>query len=328
MARQLRRLALDWPVLSLIAGRLALGIATLGLVSLVVFAGTEILPGDVAQVVLGQSATPESLHELRKELGLDRSMAMRYVDWLGGALHLDFGMSLARQVPVNVLVSQRIGNTILLAVVSGLFAVPLGLALGLVAAMYPGSTTDRVISGLALCLAALPQFFLATVLVLIFSVNLRWLPAISYIVEYRSLEHLAASLVMPVVTLAAGVISQISRMVRSIVVNVMDSPYCEMALLKGVPRHRIVMVHALRNAIGPLANIVALNLAYLVSGVVVVEVIFAYPGLASLAVEGVQAHDFPVIQACVMIFCFAYSFLMIIADIIAIASNPRLHNAR
>ncbi|WP_347882416.1 ABC transporter permease [Bradyrhizobium sp. SSUT18] len=315
------------PMVQLIARRVLQGGLTLLLVSLLVFVGTELLPGDVAQAVLGQSATPESVSELRAQMGLDRPAPLRYLSWLFGILHLDFGMSLANQTPVSVLIGDRLGHTLVLAALSAAVAVPLSFAIGLTAATRPASKFDRVSSIAVLCVAALPEFFLATVLVLIFAVNLRWLPAIAYVTEYRSINQFVTSLAMPVATLAAVIISQMVRMIRATVVNVLSLPYIEMAVLKGVPYRRVILVHALRNAIGPIANVVALNLAYLVSGVVVVETIFAYPGLARLLVDAVSSRDYPVIQACVLIFCVAYIGLMLVADIAAILGNPRLRHA-
>lgn len=311
----------------LIAQRILLGFVTLLTVSVLVFVGTELLPGDVAEAVLGQSATPESVEALRNQLGLDRPAPLRYLDWLAGMAQLDFGMSLASQVPVSALLAARFGNTLLLAGLAAALAVPIALLIGLVAASRPGSMFDRVTSITALCVSALPEFFLGTLLVLVFAVKLRMLPAISHTTEFRSWGHFASTLAMPVFTLAAVIISQMARMTRATIVNVLALPYIEMAVLKGLPRARIVLLHALRNAVGPIANVIALNLAYLVSGVVIVETVFAYPGLARLLIDAVSSRDFPVVQACAFIFCIAYVFLMLLADIAAIASNPRLRRS-
>jgi peptide/nickel transport system permease protein len=233
-------------MLQLIGRRIVLGIFTLWLVSVLVFAGTELLPGDVAEAVLGQSATPENVQALRLQLGLDKPAIVRYVHWLTGMFHLDFGMSLASQTPVSNLLAERLGRTLMLAGLAASVAVPLALTIGLMAAVYPGSAFDRVTSLATLCVSALPEFFLATVLVLVFAVKLHWLPAISYVVEFRSFGQLASSLAMPVVTLAAVIVAQMARMTRATVVNVLGAPYAEMAMLKGVPRFRIVLVHAWR----------------------------------------------------------------------------------
>jgi peptide/nickel transport system permease protein len=315
-------------MIELIVRRVLLGVTTLFLVSLLVFGGTEVLPGDVAQAVLGQNATPESVNALREQLGLDRPAPTRYVDWLVRVLHLDFGTSLAAQRPVSEMIVERLGRTLLLAGLAATVAVPLALATGLLAAAYPGSLFDRAASVSVLCVAALPEFFLGTVLVLVFAVKLRWLPAIAYVTEFRSLGQFAQSLTLPVLTLVAVIVAQMARMTRATVVNIMTMPYIEMATLKGVPRLRLILVHALRNAIGPIANVVALNLAYLVSGVVIVETIFAYPGLGRLVVDAVASRDLPLIQGCALIFCTVYVVLMLVADLIAITGNPRIRHPR
>ncbi|MER9196889.1 ABC transporter permease [Mesorhizobium australicum] len=313
-------------MLNLIGRRALQGLLTLLLVSFLVFAGSELLPGDVAQAVLGQHATPESLQELRIQLGLDRPAPLRYLSWLAGVIHLDFGVSLASQVPVRTLITERLGHTLILAGLSAAVAVPIAFAIGLGAAIRPTGVFDRVSSIAALCVSALPEFFLGTLLVLIFAVHLRWLPAIAYVTEFRSFGQMVTSLAMPVATLAAVIVSQMARMIRATVVSVLSLPYVEMAVLKGVSYRRIILVHALRNAVGPIANVVALNLAYLVSGIVVVETVFVYPGLARLLVDAVSSRDFPVIQACVLIFCAVYIGLMLLADIAAIIGNPRLRH--
>lgn len=304
------------------------GVLTLLLVCVLVFVGTEILPGDVAEAVLGQSATPESLAALRLELGLDRPAGVRFAHWLLGIIQLDFGKSLSAGVPVSALIADRIGKTLLLAGSAAVIAVPLALFLGLAAAMRAGGVFDRAVSVVALCLTALPEFFLATLLVLIFSIKLQWLPAISYVTDYSSIGKLASSLAMPVATLAAVVVAQMARMTRAAVLHVLREPFIEMAKLKGLSRTRIVFVHALRNAWGPIVNVIALNLAYLVSGVVIVETVFAYPGLARLVVDAVASRDYPLIQACAIIFCTVYVILTLVADIVAILSNPRLQGRR
>ena len=313
-------------MLQLIGHRVLQSLLTLLIVSILVFVGTELLPGDLAEAVLGQYATPESVQALRSQLGLDRPAPVRYFEWLGGMIRLNFGISLAQQAPVSGLIAERLGRTLLLAGLSAAFAVPVALGIGLLAAARPGSTFDRVSSVAALCVAALPEFFFGTLLVIVFAVKLRWLPAISYVMEFRSVSQLVSSLVMPVATLAAVIVSQMARMTRATVVNVLSLPFIEMAVLKGVPWRRVVLVHALRNAVGPIANVVALNLAYLISGVIIVETIFAYPGMARLIVDAVTTRDFPLIQACAFIFCLGYVALMLLADIAAIMGNPRLRH--
>jgi len=311
-------------VAKLILQRLGAGLLTLWLVTVLVFIGTQLLPGDVAQAVLGQSATPEAVAALRIEMGLDRPAVVRYFAWITGLLDGNLGTSLANGARISSLIAERLSNTLLLAGVTAFLVVPAAIVLGLVAAMYPESIFDRTVSMMTMFLVAVPEFLLGTLLVLIFAVNLRWLPAISYVTEFRSVGQMMQALALPVLTLALVLLAQMARMTRSTILNILSSSYIEMAVLKGVRRHRIVFRHALVNAMSPIANVIALNLAYLVSGVVIVETIFAYPGLAKLIVDGVSSRDYPVIQSCAIIFCSAYLLFILVADIAAILSNPRL----
>lgn len=309
----------------LILMRIGVGLLTAWLVSILVFVGTEFLPGDVAQAVLGRSATPETVAAVREQMGLNQPAIVRYFSWLGGFVTGDMGTSLANGVKISSLVADRLTNTLILAGTTALFAVPLSVCLGLVSATFPGTILDRVISIASLSFVSIPDFLLASILVIIFAVNLSWFPSVSYITDgFRDTGHFFQVMTLPVLTLSAAITAQMTRMVRATIVNILASPYVEMALLKGVPRRKIIFVHALVNTIGPIANVIALNLAYLISGVVIVESIFAYPGLAKLIVDGVATRDFPIVQSCALIFCFGYIIFMLIADILAIVSNPRL----
>lgn len=310
-------------MLSFLARKLALALVLLFVVSLLVFIGCEILPGDMAEVSLGQFATEETVRALRIELALDRPAHTRYLSWLGGILQGDWGRSIATRTPVAALLSERLANTAMLAGVTTLIAVPLALALGLVMAVGAGNLWDRSASMVILGLSATPEFLLGTLAVLLFAVQLRWLPAVAYLNTDAGFGQTVRALLLPVATLVIVVVAQIARMTRAIIGNILHQPFVEMATLKGVPRWRVVGVHALINAVGPLANVIALNIAYLVSGVVVVETIFAYPGLARLMVDAVQARDLPVVQACAMIFCATYAVLILTADVLAYLYDPR-----
>ncbi len=313
---------------NLILTRIGVGFLTAWLVSILVFVGTEFLPGDVAQAVLGRSATPETLAAVREQMGLNQPAIVRYLSWLGGFVTGDMGTSLANGVKISSLVADRLTNTLILAGTTALFAVPLSVCLGLVSATFPGTILDKVISIASLSFVSIPDFLLASILVIIFAVNLNWFPSVSYITDgFRDTGHFFQVMTLPVLTLSAAITAQMTRMVRATIVNILASPYVEMALLKGVPRRKIIFVHALVNTIGPIANVIALNLAYLISGVVIVETIYAYPGLAKLIVDGVATRDFPIVQSCALIFCFGYIIFMLIADILAIVSNPRLRRA-
>ncbi|HIC55787.1 MAG TPA: ABC transporter permease [Acidobacteria bacterium] len=314
--------------------RTLVGFVTLLFVSVLIFVGTSILPGDVAQIILGQMATPESLAALRSKLGVDQPAYIRYFMWLGDFLTGDLGVSKAGSgfgtvgTPISEMLIPRLLNTLQLASVVAVIAIPLSLALGLLAAMHPGTRLDRIVTFSTLSLISVPEFMVATFLVLILAVFLRWLPATAYMSGDETGWKLIRALAMPTLTLVILASSQIIRMTRATVLNVMSSPYIEMAILKGVPRKRIILRHALFNAIGPIVNVIALNLAWLISGVVIVETIFAYPGLAKLMIDAVQTRDLPLVQACAMIFCVVYIILILIADMASILSNPRLRHPK
>jgi len=314
--------------------RTLLGIATLFVVSVLIFVGTSILPGDVANIILGQMATPESLAALRAKLGLDEPPHVQYFIWLSDLLSGDLGFSKAGAgagtvgTPISEMLAPRLVNTVRLAGAVAAIAAPFAVTVGLLAAMYPGTKLDRAVTFTTLGLISVPEFLVATLLVLVLAVQLGWLPATAYISGQETGWKLARALAMPALTLIIVASSQIMRMTRATVLNVMSSPYIEMAILKGVPRRRIILRHALLNAIGPIANVIALNLAYLVSGVVIVETVFAYPGLAKLMIDAVQTRDLPLVQACAMIFCATYVALIFIADMVSIATNPRLRHPK
>lgn len=316
-------------MLSLILRRLGIGLITVLAVSIIIFFGTKILPGDAAQIRLGQEATEANVAAMRERLGLDQPVPMQYLNWLGNFVQGDLGVSLASDVPIVNLISDRYKNTVLVSALTALIAVPISLMLGIMAAMFPGSVYDRILTFVSVSLVAAPEFFTATLLVLIFVFALGWGNAVVVgSTEGKGFFELIAHFALPITTLSFVIASQLIRMSRAAVLNVMNSPYIEMAILKGVPKKRIIFRHALLNAIGPIVNVIALNLAYLVTGVIVVEVYFGYPGLATLIVQAVQTRDFVLIQGLGMIFCLTYVILMLIADIAAFASNPRLRHPK
>lgn len=293
------------------------------IVTVLIFLGSEILPGDPAQVALGMFATEESVAALREEMGLDRPAVERYFDWLGGAVQGDFGRSLVTKVNVATFLGERVTNTAILAGVTTLISVPIAIVIGLTMAMYAGSKWDRGFSVVVLGLSATPEFLIGTLAVLFFAVNLGWLPAVAYLRPGAGIGGLVSALTMPVLTLTLVLVAQMARMTRAVIVNTLGEPYIEMATLKGVPFRRVVWRHALINSIGPIANVIALNIAYLISGVIVVETVFAYPGLAGFMIDAVQARDMPLIQAGALIFCGSYVILVFIADLIGKLSDPR-----
>lgn len=312
----------------LIAQRLALGIGTLLVVSLLIFAGTELLPGDVAEAILGQQATPQALAAIRDELGLDRPAYQRYVAWLAGFVQGDLGTSLANRQPIADMLGGRLANTLFLAAAAGIFAVPVAVTLGVIAARFRETWLDKTISIVTLAAISMPEFFIGYLLIFVFAVKLFWAPSIASVYPGMGLLERLAAVALPVATLALVVIAHMMRMTRAAIINVMSSPYIEMAELKGVSRSRIVLRHALPNALSPIINVVVLNLAYLVVGVVVVEVVFVYPGLGQLMVDHVAKRDVPVVQACGLIFAATYVLLNMTADILSILANPRLRHPR
>ncbi|WP_175887430.1 ABC transporter permease [Burkholderia contaminans] len=311
-------------LIGLIGRRIAVTALTLLIVSAIIFTITNLLPGDAAQAALGQSATPETVAALRQQFGLDMPAHVRYLHWLTGLLHGDFGRSFSGDMPVSELIGTRLPKSLALAAITTAVSVPIALLLGILAAVKRESAVDRVISLGTLSLVATPEFLIATVAVLVFAVKLRWLSALSYGGPIESLHDFLRAYAMPVLTLCAVVIAQMARMTRAAVIEQLSASYVEMAVLKGASPARVVLRHALPNAIGPITNAIALSLSYLLGGVIVVETIFNYPGLASLMVDAVSNRDFPLVQACTLIFCVAYLTLVLFADLCSIVSNPRL----
>ncbi|SMF30962.1 peptide/nickel transport system permease protein [Tistlia consotensis] len=308
----------------LVLGRLGVALITLVIVSFVVFGATEMLPGDVAQILLGQAATPEAVAGLREAMHLNEPALLRYAHWLFGLAQGHLGTSYANHMPIAGLIGGRLMNTLQLAAVTTVIAVPTALFLGITAAMYQGTLYDRVVTTTIVAVISVPEFMIATMAVLVFAVWLKWLPALSFANDVASFGELLRIFAMPVITLCCVISAQMIRMTRAAVIDALKMPYVEMALLKGASRSRIVLHHALPNAIGPIVNAMALSLSYLLGGVIIVETIFNYPGIAKLMVDAVATRDLPLIQTCAMIFCFGYLTLITAADIIAILSNPRL----
>ena len=320
------------PVLRTVLQRLGLGLVTLFVVSIVIFAAIELLPGDFARSILGQAATPETVAAFQKEIGLDKPPVQRYFYWIGGVMHGDFGSSFSAQGDYRRLVIDIIGprlkNTLFLASMTALIAVPLALALGLLAALYRTSWFDRIINATTLTMISFPDFFIAYILMLVLAVKLGWLPSLAKVNPDMSLGDRLYRAALPVLTLTLVILAHMMRMTRASIIGLLASPYIEMAELKGVPRSKIIVKHALPNAWAPIVNVIAFNLAHLVVGVVVVEVVFVYPGVGQAMVDAVRSRDIPVVQACALIFAATYILLNLTADIIAIVSNPRLLHPR
>ena len=315
-------------ILKVIAQRIALGFLTLFTISLLITFGVEILPGDLAESILGQGATPETVKVFRTELGLDKPAHLRYLDWLGGILTGDLGVSLASKREISELVGIRLTNTIFLGGFAAAIAVPLSLFLGILAALFRNTFYDRAINTFTLTTISFPEFFVAYILILFFAIKLSWFPGISNISTELSFGEKPYRTLLPAATLTLVVLAHMMRMTRAAIINLLASPYIEMAILKGIRPMKIILRHALPNALAPIVNVVALNLAYLVVGVVIVEVVFVYPGLGQLMVDSVSKRDIPVVQACSMIFASVYILLNLLADIISIVTNPRILHPR
>jgi peptide/nickel transport system permease protein len=323
------------PVLRTVLQRLGLGIATLFVVSIIISLTIEMLPGDFARAMLGQSATPETVAAFQREVGLDRSPVVRYVDWVGSMLQGDFGESYAsagslagHRRLVADMIGPRLLNTLFLAGVAALIAVPLSLFLGVMAALYRNSLFDRAVNIISLTSISSPEFFLAYILIMFLAVKVPIFVSLASITPGMSPLDRLYAIALPALTLVLVIVAHMMRMTRAAIINLLASPYIEMSRLKGAKPMQIILRHALPNAWAPIVNVIALNLAYLVVGVVIVEVVFTYPGIGQLMVDAVSKRDLPVVQGCALVFAVTYILLNLLADIVTIISNPRLLHPR
>ena len=315
-------------VLLIVLRRLGLGFVTLLVISIIIFGAVEMLPGDIAQAVLGQSATEENLAAVREEMGLDRSAPVRYFDWLSGALVGDFGISLVNQKEVSAAIGDRFFNTLFLALYAAALAIPIAITLGVLTALYRNSIFDRVANVATLTSISSPEFFLGYILILYFSIQTGMFPSLAKLDADISFGEKLYRTFLPALTMVLVVVAHMMRMTRSAIINLLASPYIEMARLKGVPSWKVIVHHALPNAWAPIINVIALNLAYLITGVVLVEVVFVYPGIGQMLVDSVSKRDFPVVQACCLIFAATFILLNLAADVLAILTNPRLRHPK
>lgn len=315
-------------VLLLILKRWGASLITIFVISVIIFIGVELLPGDVAETVLGQSATPETVAAFRKELKLDLPPHTRYGEWLKDFVHGDFGTSLANGRPVSELIGWRLSNTLFLAMTTAMIAVPLAIFLGMLAAFYRNTFFDKLISTATLSFISFPEFFIAYILISLLSVKLNIFPSLAIIDKNMGAFAKIYAILLPSLTLTCVVTAHMMRQTRAAIINVLASAYIEMAQIKGINRLRIIYHHAFPNSLSPVINVIAVNLAYLVVGVVIVEVVFVYPGLGQLLVDSVAKRDLPVVQASGLIFSIAYIFLNLAADILSMLSNPRLRQSK
>ncbi|XAH25343.1 ABC transporter permease [Xylophilus sp. GW821-FHT01B05] len=316
------------PLVLLVARRMALGVVTLFAAATLIFAGTNLLPGNIAATILGQSATPSAVQAMEHELGLDRPVLERYRSWLGQLAHGDLGISYTTRTSVAQSIAPRLASTLLLAASAAAIAIPASLALGMLAVLNRGGWIDRAIISVMRLSVALPEFFTGYLLILVFSVALEWLPSSAAGGASQGLSASMAALALPCATLVLAILGHMASMTRTALTDLMAQPFVEMAQLKGLSRARVIWRHALPNAVSPIASIIALNVAYLMVGAVVVETIFVYPGLGQYMVDSVVKRDVPAVQACGVIFGAIYVMLNLTADIIALASSPRLRYPR
>lgn len=320
------------PVVGTILKRLGLGIITLLIVSVIIFTSIQMLPGDFTQAVLGQAATEETVAAFRRELGLDQPAVYRYFDWIGSMMTGDLGTSFSGRAASGVdrsravvdLIGARLGNTLFLAAMAAVISVPLALFLGITAALWRNTFYDKGVSAATLTTISFPEFFVAYILILLLATLWPVFPSLANVQDGMPFWDRVYVTFLPALTLTLVIVAHMMRMTRAAIINLLASPYVEMARLKGEPPARVIMKHVLPNAWAPIAAVIAFNLAYLVVGVVVVEVVFVYPGVGQLMVDAVSSRDIPVVQACALIFAATYVLLNLIADVIGIVTNPRL----
>jgi peptide/nickel transport system permease protein len=311
------------PLVSYTGRRLLIGAALVLVVSTLVFVATQAL-GDPARAILGRFATPEALAQLRLELGLDKPILRQYTDWLGGFLQGDLGNSLASGQPVSGILGPVLMNTLALTFAALIVIIPLALVLGIWSGVRAGSKVDNTVSSASLAAIALPEFVVGTLLALLVGVKLGLVPPVSLIPPGESPLRHPDMLVLPVATLTLAGLAYLVRMVRVGVLEVMESEYVQMARLNGVPERRVIWHHALRNALGTTVQVVAATVGWLLAGVAIVEVVFAYPGFGQTTVQAVSQRDIPVVQAAVLFVAVVYIVINLIADLTVILLNPKL----
>ncbi|AUH02412.1 ABC transporter permease [Prodigiosinella confusarubida] len=312
----------------MIGRRLLAGMVMLVVVSMLIFAGIQLLPGNAATAILGQTATPQAVKALNLQLGLDQPAISRYLSWLGGIVSGDFGHSFTSRQSIAPVLAYRLGNTLFLAGCTAAIAVPLALLIGFLSVRYQDSWLDQLLSMFTRTAVALPEFFSGYLLILIFSIMLSWLPSNSSISDDMSLSSRLTAIVLPCFTLVLAVLGHMSNMTRAALINAQNAAYVDTALLKGISPSGILLRHVLPNAWGPIINVIVLNLAYLMVGVVIVENVFVYPGLGQYMVDSISKRDVPVIQSCALVLAAIYILLNLLADVVALIANPRLRHAR
>jgi peptide/nickel transport system permease protein len=316
------------PILQFAVTRSASGALSLFLVSILIFLGTALLPGDAAQSILGQNATPESLAALRAELNLDDPLILRYVSWLGNVLTGDLGVSYSSRRPVTEILLPKLTNSMILALSAATIALPLAISLGIMAALWRDTIVDRGISFVSMWLVSIPAFLTGYLLINVFSIRLGWFPALSVLRSTASFADWLVALALPVLTLVFVTLAHTMRLTRTAILSVMASDYVLMAEIKGLNPRRIILKHALPNALAPIVSISTLTIAYLMVGVVVIEAVFSYAGMGKLMVDAVSYRDLPLVQSCGLVFSFIFIFFNFMADFLAVLVNPRLREPK
>lgn len=324
----LNRVSQNGSLLRMVLVRLFYGVLVVLAVSVLIFAGVQLLPGNAATAILGQSATPDAIRELNLQLGLDKPAASRYLSWLFGVLHGDFGTSFSTREAISGPLFTRLGNTLFLAGCTAAIAVPLALIIGFISVRYHGSVIDTFLNAITRATVALPEFFSGYLLILIFAITLAWAPSNSSISPDMPLAAKLSAISLPCATLVLAILGHMSNMTRAALIAAQSSAYVDTALLKGLSPSRILWRHVLPNAIGPIINVVAINLAYLMVGVVIVENVFVYPGLGQYMVDSISKRDIPVMQDCALLLAGIYILLNLLADVMALVANPRLRHNR
>jgi peptide/nickel transport system permease protein len=314
-------------MLRMILRRMLLGLITVGLVSIIIFFAVEMLPGDACTAVLQQDAHGPRLDNCRKELGLERPALQRYVSWAGGAVRGDFGKSAFGEKRISEIVSDRFNNSMLLGICALAVGLPLAFVMGILAALRRDKPLDLVLSALAISAMTIPEFVSATILILIFSGWLGWLPGIILTSANAPVAQFFPGIILPVAVLSMVMTAHILRTVRSSMIEVLDSDYVRMATLKGVPYRSMILRHVLPNALLPAINVVALTIAWLLGGVVVIETVFNYPGLGRLMISAISDRDLALVQAIALIVASVYVVVNLSADLLTLLANPRLRTA-
>jgi peptide/nickel transport system permease protein len=315
------------PVARFLLMRAGSGLVALVAVSLIVFLGTELLPGDAATAILGQAATPQAVAELRAQLGLDQPVWARYLGWVAAAMQGDFGTSFSSGRPVADLLFPRLGRSLILAGAAAAVVTPLAIGVGILAALNREGLIDRGILGVSMLLLSIPSFLMGYLLIKLFAVELGWFPALSVIRGSTDIWGWMRALVLPVLTLTFVASAHTMRLTRTAVVAVLASDYVMMAEIKGLEPRTVILRHALPNALSPILSIAILTFAYMIVGVVVVEVVFSYAGLSKLMVDAVSYRDLPMVQACGVVFSLVFIGLNLVADVLAMLANPRVRTA-